>query len=182
MSKVGQFSAYDFFGDGSFYLLDTPGHATGHLAGLARTTTSPDTFILMGGDLCHHGGEMRPSPPDPIPDRVQFPLPDVLRGRLAGCPGGEAFRQLNVRRGRRADEPFFDTSLAEDVRVAAETIRKSQEADVQDDVFFLFAHDTTAREVVDFFPLPANDWKSKGWREKTHWGFLADLTAAVTSA
>ncbi|KAF3002588.1 hypothetical protein E8E13_008282 [Curvularia kusanoi] len=37
--KIGQFPAFDYFGDGSFYLLDSPGHAIGHLCGLARTTT-----------------------------------------------------------------------------------------------------------------------------------------------
>jgi glyoxylase-like metal-dependent hydrolase (beta-lactamase superfamily II) len=50
--KLGQFRAFDYFGDGSFYLLDAPGHAVGHLCGLARTT--PDTFVFMGGDICHH--------------------------------------------------------------------------------------------------------------------------------
>ncbi len=57
---IGSFSAVDFFGDGSFYLLNSPGHAIGHMSGLARTSTNPDTFIFMGGDLCHHGGQMRP--------------------------------------------------------------------------------------------------------------------------
>jgi glyoxylase-like metal-dependent hydrolase (beta-lactamase superfamily II) len=47
--KIGKFPAYDFFGDGSFYLLDTPGHAIGHMCGLARTT--PSTFVLLGGDI-----------------------------------------------------------------------------------------------------------------------------------
>jgi glyoxylase-like metal-dependent hydrolase (beta-lactamase superfamily II) len=45
--KAGPFPAHDFFGDGSFYLLDAPGHCLGHLARLARTSTNPDTFIMM---------------------------------------------------------------------------------------------------------------------------------------
>ncbi|KAH8885918.1 Metallo-hydrolase/oxidoreductase [Thozetella sp. PMI_491] len=50
---VGSFErGYDYFGDGSFYLLDAPGHMPGHLSGLAHT--GEDEWILMGGDCCHH--------------------------------------------------------------------------------------------------------------------------------
>lgn len=173
--QVGEFRALDFFGDGSFYLLDTPGHAVGHLAGLARTTTSPDSFILMGGDLCHHGGEMRPTSHLPIPPKVEFPLSDALRARFSVCPGGELFEQLNVKRGRKADEPFFDPAIGLDVRQAIQTIKEAQLADAQDNVFFIFAHDNSIFGVVDLFPLTANAWMEKGWREATLWKFLADL-------
>ena len=44
--------AYDYFEDGSFLILDAPGHMVGHLAGLARTAS--DEWVLMGGDCCHH--------------------------------------------------------------------------------------------------------------------------------
>ncbi|KAI0158507.1 beta-lactamase-like protein [Pestalotiopsis sp. NC0098] len=177
VSRIGAFRAYDFFGDGSFYLLDTPGHAVGHVAGLARTTTGEDrdTFIFMGGDLCHHGGEMRPTAHDPIPDDVRFPLPDALRARFSVCPGGAQFRQLNTKRGRKEDEPFFETQLAADLGQALDTIQKTQTADVQDNVFFIFAHDTSIGGVVNLFPEPANEWRAKGWREEVHWGFLKDL-------
>lgn len=50
---VGPFPrAYDYFGDGSFYLLDTPGHMQGHLSGLAQT--GAQEWVFMGGDCCHH--------------------------------------------------------------------------------------------------------------------------------
>ncbi|EED80741.1 predicted protein [Postia placenta Mad-698-R] len=44
--------ALDLYGDGSFYLLDAPGHLPGHLAALARV--SPNAFILLAGDCCHN--------------------------------------------------------------------------------------------------------------------------------
>jgi glyoxylase-like metal-dependent hydrolase (beta-lactamase superfamily II) len=44
--------AYDFFSDGSFYLLDAPGHMAGHQMGLART--GEKEWVVMGGDCCHH--------------------------------------------------------------------------------------------------------------------------------
>ncbi|KAG9120287.1 hypothetical protein FRC07_004285 [Ceratobasidium sp. 392] len=47
--RLGSFPALDYFGDGSFYLLDSPGHVIGHICGLARTTA--DTFVLMSADI-----------------------------------------------------------------------------------------------------------------------------------
>ena len=44
--------AFNFFGDGSFYLLDAPGHMAGHMMALARSAANE--FIVMGGDCCHH--------------------------------------------------------------------------------------------------------------------------------
>ncbi|CEL53911.1 hypothetical protein RSOLAG1IB_06693 [Rhizoctonia solani AG-1 IB] len=45
---IGRFRALEYFGDGNFYLLDSPGHTIGYIyiCGLART--SPKTFVLMG--------------------------------------------------------------------------------------------------------------------------------------
>jgi hypothetical protein len=48
---IGRFKAFDYFGDGSFYILDSPGHAVGHINALARTSASPKpSFIHLGGD------------------------------------------------------------------------------------------------------------------------------------
>jgi glyoxylase-like metal-dependent hydrolase (beta-lactamase superfamily II) len=44
--------SYDYFRDGSFYLLDAPGHMAGHLAALAHTGSGE--WVFMGGDCCHH--------------------------------------------------------------------------------------------------------------------------------
>lgn len=51
--SIGPFHrTYDYFGDGSFYLVDTPGHMPGHLGALAQT--SEGEWLFMGGDCCHH--------------------------------------------------------------------------------------------------------------------------------
>ncbi|KAF7299975.1 Metallo-beta-lactamase superfamily protein [Mycena kentingensis (nom. inval.)] len=47
-------AAVDYFGDGSFYLIDTPGHFPGHLTALARVT--PSSFVLLGGDTFMNPG------------------------------------------------------------------------------------------------------------------------------
>lgn len=66
--KIGRFRAHDYFGDKSFYLLDVPGHAPGHMCGLVRTT--PNSFCLLGADTCHIAGCFRPSPLVPMPDKL----------------------------------------------------------------------------------------------------------------
>lgn len=174
--QFGGFPAHDFFGDGSFYLLDTPGHCVGHMAGLARTSSATggqrDTFIMMGGDLCHHGAEIRPSPYLALPEAEAEDL-------VAGRGGVAAWRELNVKRGRRADGPFADPAVNDDEELAHETIRRTMVADADPDVWFVFAHDTALWEGVDLFPEKANGWREKGWKEKTMWAFLTDLLPAV---
>lgn len=166
--KVGPFPAHDFFGDGSFYLLDAPGHFLAHIAGIARTSTGagPDTFVMMGGDLAHHSGELRPSPYTKIPQS----LPQGVSKRC-----GAWFSEMNLRRGRKTDEAFIEPSLAWDREPMMQTIRWAQAADAQDNVWLVFAHDTSLFGSVDFFPLPANAWKEKGWKEKVEWKFLGDF-------
>jgi glyoxylase-like metal-dependent hydrolase (beta-lactamase superfamily II) len=44
-------AALDFFGDGSVYVIDTPGHLFGHVNLLCRI--GPNKWIYLGGDCCH---------------------------------------------------------------------------------------------------------------------------------
>jgi glyoxylase-like metal-dependent hydrolase (beta-lactamase superfamily II) len=175
--KIGQFRAFDFFGDGSFYLLDTPGHAVGHLGALARTTTDPDTFIFMGGDLCHHGGEIRPSKHLHLPSDILNAIPSTI----LPCPGAQAYEQLLLRRRSSVDKPFFypGPMVGADTEETIRTIEKAQDADADSSIWFVYAHDASLIGRVDFFPLLANDWKEKGWRKKTLWAFLRDFDGAV---
>jgi hypothetical protein len=54
----------DYFSDGNFCPLDAPGHAVGNLNALVRTSVSPDTFMLLGGDAARH---------DPLPESIALP-------------------------------------------------------------------------------------------------------------
>ena len=65
---IGKYQAHDYLGDGSLYVLNVPGHATGHVSALVRTT--PETFVFLGGDVCHHSGVIRPTPYVPLPDEI----------------------------------------------------------------------------------------------------------------
>ena len=169
-TKVADFPAFDFFGDGSFYLLDTPGHAIGHMGALARTTTSPDTFIFMGGDLSHHGGQLRPS--------KHLHIPAQLSGNWQT---GSSFETLLLSRTGSTERPFFLSAAAQvvDEEALARTRSKAQKADAQENIWLVCAHDPVISHLADFFPASANDWKAKGWRSKSLWSFLDDFHGAV---
>ncbi|KXJ84709.1 beta-lactamase-like protein [Microdochium bolleyi] len=176
--EIGPFRAFDFFGDGSFYLLDTPGHDHGHLAGLARTTSSPDTFIFMAGDLCHHSGELRPSPYLPLPE-TRADKPAAAASGLTPCIFSlRLLQDKQVARGRKAGEPFFNPGLFVDFEQAVRTIEHTQLPDAADNVFVVMAHDAKllqGKGKVEFFPAQANDWREKGWKRDNTWKFLGDL-------
>ena len=51
---IGPFPrALDFYGDGSLYVIDAPGHLAGHINVLARTS-SDGAWIYLAGDSAHH--------------------------------------------------------------------------------------------------------------------------------
>lgn len=174
--KVGQCDAMDFFGDGSFYLLDTPGHTVGHICGLARVTTSPDTFVFMGGDCAHFGGEWRPSEYLPLPTSIS-PSP-IPKFRSGGCPGELL---LKIHPKHSATEPFYvvSSAISHDVAEATRSIHKMEEFDAADNVFVIVAHDESLLDELDFFPKTINDWAKKDMAVKSRWLFVKDFAKAV---
>ena len=175
--KIGRFNAFDYFGDGSFYLLDTPGHTIGHICGLARTTTGPDTFIFMGGDASHHGGEFRPNEHLPIPKEIK---PSPLKRRAGICPG-HLLQEVHAH--GKADKPFYNVtaSFAYDKPVADWTIDGLGEFDAHENVLLLVAHDDAVVDPAQFdmYPKPLTDWHEKGIAKKVKWLFLGDFEGAV---
>lgn len=178
--KIGKLQAVDFFGDGSYYFLNTPGHTTGHISALARVTSDPPSFIFMGGDAYHHGGEIRPSPYLPLPESIS-PNPFTF-STSSPCPG-HLFEPL-LHSGSKT-QPFYIPSapavgaLTDDAPEARRTIEKLQEADVRNDILMVVAHDENLLDVVEFFPKSANGFVQKGWVEKARWRFLKDFKEAI---
>jgi glyoxylase-like metal-dependent hydrolase (beta-lactamase superfamily II) len=53
-SPLGPFPrAFDFYGDGSLYIVDSPGHVPGHINVLVRTS-SDGAWIYLAADSAHH--------------------------------------------------------------------------------------------------------------------------------
>ncbi|KAF2089267.1 metallo-beta-lactamase superfamily protein [Saccharata proteae CBS 121410] len=178
--KFGHFEAHDFFGDGSFYILNVPGHAIGHISGLARTTTNPDTFVFMGGDVCHFGGSFRPTPYSPMPDPIPSTVPlDKRRFRLP-CPCS-MFTACHPNPAQARTQRYYDVTLETgswyvDPPTAQESIDRLELFDADENVFVCIAHDEGLRDVVEWFPKGSlNRWKEKGWKESGKWGFLNAL-------
>jgi glyoxylase-like metal-dependent hydrolase (beta-lactamase superfamily II) len=172
---IGRFRAFDFFGDGSFYLLDVPGHAVGHICGLAQTTF--DSFILMGADTCHHGGQFRPSKYLPLPEKI---MPHPNGGTLTECPCS-IFKSIHPSPTDYRTERFYKirthdngTSVANDVEQAEESIRNLQEFDAAENVLVVCAHDASLIGAIELFPKYANCWERKKWKQITRWRFLGD--------
>lgn len=121
-------------------------HAIGHLCGLARTSTSPETFIFMGADTCHHAGEFRPSTHMPLPDTID-PSPLTIESLLRRfgphiCPGSVF---LGIHRNRVATESFYtlpERGISHDRDEAIESITKMSEFDAVENVFVCIAHDS----------------------------------------
>jgi glyoxylase-like metal-dependent hydrolase (beta-lactamase superfamily II) len=179
---IGDFKAHDYFGDGSFYLLDTPGHAIGHMCGLARTT--PDTFLFLGADISHFGGSFRPSSaislPDPVPNShldAHLPHPCPCSLFTESHPAGPS-SSLSL------TTPFFEvTSFAQsaylDREQAAQSIKALQRFDEHPNVLVCIAHDPTLIKILTVLnnepEKDLNGWKEAGLKEKAMWGWLNEL-------
>ena len=179
--KVGPFDALDFFSDGSFYILDSPGHTFGHIAALARVTLSggdpmQDTFVLMGGDTCHFAGEFRPTAYHPLPTEVKpSPFPEIQPG---SCPGA-LFQTVHPTNS--ATEPFYQMPKTSTVNLEAaqQSIRKLELFDAAENVLVIISHDLSILQEIDLFPESINAWKEKGYGEKVRWRFLKYFNKAV---
>ncbi|PWY89926.1 hypothetical protein BO70DRAFT_368555 [Aspergillus heteromorphus CBS 117.55] len=169
--KVGGFDAFDYFGDGSFYLLDAPGHAPGHMCALARTTADPPSFVFMGADACHHAGVLRPSKYIPLPR----PMPSRNWESCGGCPGALL---VKLAAWQSSSEPFFQVArgpLFCDHEASMETVAKIQKLDAVGNVLVILAHDASLDGRLVLFPECVNDWKAKGLGEATRWLFCREL-------
>ncbi|KAI1676098.1 Metallo-beta-lactamase superprotein [Pyrenophora tritici-repentis] len=184
--KIGRFDAFDFFGDGSFYLLDAPGHAIGHICALARTdaTCSPDgeiesCFVFMGADACHHMGVLRPSEYHPLPPSGSLQNLLSTNEQWSGfCPGlleGWAKSHSTV--------PFFEVNapgpIFPDGPRSFATVSKIQELDALDNIFVVMAHDLSLRSHIPLFPQRINGWKDTGIKANSQWLFCQDFVSNV---
>ncbi|KAJ6515343.1 beta-lactamase-like protein [Mycena sanguinolenta] len=171
----GGLNAIDYFGDGSFYLVDTPGHLPGHLTALARTT--PTTFISLGGDTFHHVGEARPRPLF----QQNFPCPAHLLEESKSAISTDYFWSPLSRDGAFdmlsrsqqllaiSDQP--DSFYADPI-TAQVSLEKLATFDADPDIFVIIAHDLSLRSYLPYYPAYLNDWKAKGLKEANVWNFI----------
>lgn len=171
--SIGGFPAFDYFGDGSFFLLDAPGHTIGHLAALARISLAStssnehqrDKFVFLGGDICHYPGVFRPTKCSPLDAQAQ--------AALYSCP---ASLFLDVHPEKCCETPYYTMPVhcTVDEKAAEDSIRKLCEFDANEDVLVIIGHDASLIGKMDFFPKLINVWKREE-KATLQWAFLKDL-------
>ncbi|KAH8685066.1 hypothetical protein BGZ61DRAFT_356240 [Ilyonectria robusta] len=175
---VAGFRAHDYFSDGSLYILDSPGHAIGHLSALVRTTK--DTFVFLGGDICHFGGAFRPTEYVPMPPvlsssdigQQSHHIPTYICSTFTDChPDRDNARTMPYYKPcTRADSWYVDPPLA------LQSIEKLADLDASDRVLVLIAHDPSIINALPIFPTgDLNNWYTSGWKQKLRWRFLNEL-------
>ncbi|KAL4912420.1 beta-lactamase-like protein [Aspergillus aurantiobrunneus] len=141
---IGGFRAVDYFNDGSFFILYTPGHTMHHMSALCRTT--PSTWMLLAGDICHSAEQMRARPPLLQNTSNEWTIKEPLYGLAPG--------------------------IQENLLQAKDSLEKLKAFDNRDDVMVLLAHDASLLDVLEFYPNDLNDWKTRGWADNAWSLFL----------
>ncbi|KAJ7614168.1 beta-lactamase-like protein [Roridomyces roridus] len=106
-TSIGPFPhALDYFGDGSVYIIHTPGHLPGHLSILARTS-SDGAWMYFGGDVAHD------------PRLLTDPSTDIATSTAGGLPfcihGNPVCARLDIARVRELVKlPRVEFVLAHD--------------------------------------------------------------------
>ena len=175
---VAGYRAVDYFQDGSLYILNTPGHAVGHMSALVRTTA--DTFVFLGGDICHFGGAFRPT--------KQIPMPAMLTSHdvcLSGCGIGpfesSLFTRCHPSKQSPTTSPYYiprhgPESWYCDPPLALQSIDLLKVVDADERVLVLIAHDPSILDVATFFPHGTiNAWQKNEYRQKMRWRWLSEL-------
>ena len=168
-TNIGGFRAVDFFNDGSFWLLEAPGHTDHHLCALCRTTEN--SWCLLGGDACHNVAQLRPSRFRPLPDNISV---DMLGEPQPPERCGHAQIPRPVQPVKENSLYGLAPGMQEDLKEAEQTVEKLKAFDGRDDVMIVIAHDATLLNVLDFFPQDINDWNVRGWAAQGRWLFLRD--------
>ncbi|PWY75018.1 metallo-beta-lactamase superfamily protein [Aspergillus heteromorphus CBS 117.55] len=179
---IGGFRAHDFFGNGSFYLLDTPGHCVGHMCGLARTTA--ETFLLLGGDICHFSGVIRPNADLPFPAEIPTEVLDKELRFPSPCPCSIFTACHPSAKVDQDKTPFYEVSgykesAFTDPELSQQSVNKLLEFENSPDVLICIAHDSDLpRYLPTLNEFPSSDlnaWKEKGWKAKLRWGWVNEL-------
>ncbi|EJT98397.1 hypothetical protein DACRYDRAFT_118682 [Dacryopinax primogenitus] len=146
--KVGSYEyAWDWFGDGSLWLAQAPGHCPGHMVALGRVSTSPDTYVLLGGDTCHS----RP---------IYSPFPSPSARWPCAC-------WADPSEGPDA-KPSHTMHL--DLPLTYESIARLTRMEMEENVMCVLAHETeVARELgigIGQMKGGWEAWKELGWKRK----------------
>ncbi|KAJ7853656.1 beta-lactamase-like protein [Mycena olivaceomarginata] len=173
--------AIDYFGDGSFYLLNTPGHRVGHITALARVT--PSTFIVLGADTCHHAGQLRPRPKF----QATYPCPADLLAQTRASVSTDYFWSPGSHAGAfdmlSREQPLLSiadlpNSADADPVAGRVSLDKIAGFDADEDFLVVLSHDESLVGVLPYFPQSLTAWKGTRIKDKAVWGFVDQANPA----
>ena len=155
--------AIDFFGDGSLYLVNTPGHYPGHISALARVSSSNNTedggeggtYVFLGGDCCHNrqcyvpGGTQRK-----LSGKIQW---DVEKARESV---GRVSLLCGICQGRFSEGSANGDVVDLNVNAKAEVgVNEGGEGGDVRDVVVILAHEAERlEEGMPLFPQDLGEW------------------------
>ncbi|KAK8145895.1 hypothetical protein G3M48_003843 [Beauveria asiatica] len=174
--EVGGFRAHDYFGDA---------HGWAHL----RICPHDPRYVRI------HGRRLltlrrRPTEYVPMPDTIPPGTLDPYFPPVCPC---STFTALHPKAGtsdhakplsEARSQPFYDVTrdpqgIYELADVAQDSVDKVKALDAQDNVLICLAHDGALVDILPLYNKDAsadiNDWKDRGYKEKTRWGFLNEL-------
>lgn len=175
--NVAGYEATDYFGDGSLFLLNTPGHAIGHLSALVRTTH--DTFVFLGGDICHFGGAFRPTECMPMPE--QFRREEVALPPAPGLVSCAQYLSCHPNPEKGHCTPYYQPcsragSWYVDPPQAQKSVNTLMSLDTNDKILVLIAHDPSIVGALPLFPTAdLGGWYRAGWKRSLRWRWLDQL-------
>lgn len=167
------------------------------MCGLARTTAGNEsTFLLLGGDICHFVGDIRPNAKHPLPDEIPAELLDEDPSYFPRpCPCSLFTDHHPVLSDnssvsatdshRRRTTPFYKVSTHSksayvDPPTAQASVDKLVDFEESPDVMVCVTHDEALLKYLPTFnkdrEANLNDWKRQGWKEKTRWDWLNELS------
>lgn len=142
----------------------------------------------MGGDCSHYAGMLRPTKHVPMPEIIPADQLDAYYPQPCPCSAFTLHHpKADAGTGAEMEArlyPFYDVSRSpkgayEFGDLAQDSVDKVKVLDAQDGIFICLAHDCS---LVDILPLynddptaSINDWRSRGYKEKTRWAFLNEL-------
>lgn len=133
----------------------------------------------MGGDICHYGGTFRPNQFAPMPKEIPDGVP--LDERLPRpCPCS-LFTACHPNKENPRASPYYTVTQSKGgwysfPQIAQDSVNKLVGFEGNPNVFVCIAHDQGLLPVVDWFPTGTiNDWKAKGWKTNSQWGFVNEL-------
>ncbi|KAH9173065.1 hypothetical protein EDB89DRAFT_804252 [Lactarius sanguifluus] len=177
--KIAGLRAIDWFNDGSFYLLEAPGHTASHIMALART--SADKFVLHAGAGVQHCGEIRPTSLTPLPDTIS-PSPFEPPTSASSCPCS-LFQSIHPSPESFRTTPFYEVAAhqIDDPIASRATLDAVKAFDASPDVFVVLSHDASLLDVLEFFPkADLAGWeKEPSRKDMGRWRFLNDFRKGV---